>query len=169
MKLKSSFYCLSLILFIFSSCKFYTFSGVDTGEAKTVSIEYIVNRAALVSPTLSQTLTENLKTKFVNETRSSLIDGEGDLNISGSITGFAIAPVAVSGGNQAQATQNRLTITVNIIFTNKLDDTKNFEQTFSNFKDFDANLNFSSVESTLIAGVTEFLVQEIFNRAVINW
>ncbi len=169
MKLRSNIVLFSILVFIFSACRFYTFSGVDTGEAKTISIDYIVNRAALVSPTLSQTLTENLKTKFVNETRLSLIDSEGDLTISGSITGFGIAPVAVSGGNQAQATQNRLTITVNIIFTNKLDETKNFEQTFSNFKDFDANLNFSSVESTLIAGVTELLVQEIFNRAVINW
>ena len=54
------------------SCGVYTFSGAQTGQAKTISIAFIQNKASLVSPTLSQMFTEKLKDKFIRETK----DGE---------------------------------------------------------------------------------------------
>jgi hypothetical protein len=120
-----------------------------------------------VAPTLSQVLTEKLKTKFINETQLKLAQSDGDLQFSGKITEYRTAPVAVQG-NQSNAV-NRLTMTAEITFENKKDETKNFTQTFTNFVDFPASQNFAAVENELIAKVTDMMVTDVFNKAFINW
>ncbi len=157
-------FCLGLL----SSCGVYTQSGASIHpEAKTFSVAYIVNNATIVAPTLSQVLTERLKTKFINETPLKLTNNEGDMHFSGKITSYVTTPVAITG-NQTNAV-NRLTVTVEITCDNKLDETKSFTQTFSNFTDFDAQQDFASIEATLITRVCDGLVQDIFNKAFINW
>jgi hypothetical protein len=49
------------------------------------------------------------------------------------------------------------------------DDKISFEQTFSNFQDFDATVNFSDVENDLVEEISSMLIQSIFNKAAINW
>ncbi|MCK6611617.1 MAG: LPS assembly lipoprotein LptE [Bacteroidia bacterium] len=157
-----------LLVATLSGCGVYSHTGASIPpDAKTFSVAYIVNNASIVAPTLSQVLTERLKTKFINETGLKLSSIDGDLHFSGKITDYKTAPAAI-GGNQATTT-NRLTVTIEINFENKKDPTKNFQQSFSNFVDFDASQNFASIESDLIAKVTEGLVQDVFNKAFINW
>jgi hypothetical protein len=55
------------------------------------------------------------------------------------------------------------------VFTNKLDETKDFEQTFTRFADFPSSQNLSSVEADLIKEINLQLSQDIFNKALINW
>ncbi len=165
------------ILFIFATavlsithygCGFYSHTGASVPpDAKTFSVRYISNTASIVAPTLSQTLTEKLKTKFINETQLKLSQSEGDLQFSGKITDYKTAPVAVQG-NQANAV-NRLIITAEITFENKKDETKNFTQTFSNFVDFPAEQNFAAIENDLINKATDMIVTDVFNKAFINW
>ncbi len=152
---------------LISSCGIYTQSGASTGDATTFSVSYISNNASIVAPTLSQTLTERIKSKFINETQLKLTTGEGDLYFSGKITNYNTAPVAISG-NQQNA-MSRLTVTVEITCENKKDEKKNFTQSFTNFVDFDAQQNFSSIEQGLITKICDGLVQDIFNKAFINW
>lgn len=160
-------YCL-LICWLFTSCKVkYTFSGADIGTARTVSVAYLQNKAPLVSLTLSQTLTEKIKDKFSRETPLVLVAEGGDMHFSGEIVDYTVAPVALQGGTQTAL--NRLTIRARIQFINKTDEKKNFDQEFSGFADFDANLNFTTLEKDLINTVTTNMVQDIFNKAVINW
>ena len=90
-----------------------------------------------------------------------------DLQFSGKITSYTTTPVAIQG-NQTAAL-NRLTITATVKFVNKIDEKKNFETTFTNFVDFSSSENFSSIENKLIEDVTTMMVQDIFNKAVINW
>jgi hypothetical protein len=71
-------------------------------------------------------------------------------------------------GNQTTSV-NRLTITLQIEFDNKFDKEKSFKETFSNFADFDASANFATVENDLINRITDGLVQQVFNKAFINW
>jgi hypothetical protein len=54
-------------------------------------------------------------------------------------------------------------------FENKLDDTKNFEQSFSRFADWQSSVPLNAVETDLIKDINTQLVQDIFNKAVINW
>lgn len=149
------------------SCGIYTFSGAQTGQAKTISIAFIQNKASLVSPTLSQMFTEKLKDKFIRETTLKLVDADGDMQISGNITDYTITPVALQG--TTQTSQNRLTIKSNIKFTNKTEEKYNFDDAFQNFTDFDAAINFASQERALNETVIDMMVQDVFNKAVINW
>jgi hypothetical protein len=156
-----------LFLPFIQSCGIYTFSGANTGTAKTVSIQFIQNKANLISPTLSQLFTEKLKDKFIRETTLRLVDEDGDMQIGGTIIEYSIAPVALQGATQSS--QNRLTVKSNIKFSNKTDEKLNFDEVFQNFTDFDANINFSSKEAELNEVVINMMVQDIFNKAVINW
>ena len=157
-----AFLLLSLVLV---SCKL-SLSGGNYGEAKTISIAFFPNNAALVQPTLSQSFTEDLRNFFQTQSPLSLISKGGDLQIEGAITDYRVGPVGVS--NQA-ASSNRLTITVNVKFSNSKDSTKDFDTSFSRFVDFSSTQNISSIEQELVSQVNQQLIQDIFNKALINW
>jgi hypothetical protein len=157
-----AFLLLSLVLV---SCKL-SLSGGNYGEAKTISIAFFPNNAALVQPTLSQSFTEDLRNFFQTQSPLSLISKGGDLQIEGAITDYRVGPVGVS--NQA-ASSNRLTITVNVKFSNSKDSTKDYDTSFSRFVDFSSTQNISSIEQELVSQVNQQLIQDIFNKALINW
>lgn len=120
-----------------------------------------------MAPVLSQTLTEKLKSKFISETNLSIQEEQGDFEFSGAITGYTVSPVAAQ--NSEDANLNRLTITVTAKLECKKKPELSFEQSFQNFQDFDARTNFSSIESALIDEISDMLIQQIFNKAAINW
>ncbi len=153
---------------IIAGCKVYSFTGASISpEIKTVSIDYFSNRASLVQPSLSQVFTEKLKDKFVSQTNLSQVTGNGDLRFEGFITDYNSQPTAIQGNEQAAL--NRLSITVMVKFTNTRDEKQNFESSFSRFADYDSQKNLASVESQLISDICNQLVDDIFNKAVINW
>ncbi|MBA3901472.1 MAG: LptE family protein [Bacteroidetes bacterium] len=154
-----------------SACKMgYSFSGASISpEVKTVSVSLFPNYAPLAQPLASQTFTEALRTIFITQTNLSLVDREGDLHFEGSITAYNTTPVALQGGEMSQATLNRLSMTVNVKFINSLDDTKDFESAFTRYTDYDARRNLSDVETLLLKEINDQLVQDIFNKAVVNW
>lgn len=150
------------------SCGVYTFTGASIPpEAKTVSVSLFPNKAEIVQPTLSQTFTDALRDKFASQTNLAMIPKGGDLHFEGEITGYTTEPVAITG--QQQAALIRLKITVNVRFTNKYSEKDNFETNFSRYEDYSSSLNLNAVEADLIAKITEALVEDIFNKAVVNW
>jgi hypothetical protein len=153
----------------FDSCKVnYSFTGGNIDpKIKTISIQYFPNNAAQIQPTLSQSFTEALRDKFSSQTKLSVLSKGGDLNIEGAITGYTVSPIAIQGNETAA--MNRLSITVSVKFTNKLDEKQNFEQSFTWYEDYLSTKSLSSVEQTLIADIDEVLVDDIFKRAVVNW
>ena len=44
-----------------------------------------------------------------------------------------------------------------------------FEQTFSRYEDYDSNLDLSQVEKDLAEKIVEMIVEDIFNKAFVNW
>ena len=156
-------------LFFSVGCKIhYGFSGASIPpEAKTVSVTYFQNNASQAPPTMSQAFTEALRDKLSSQTRLALIKSDGDLSFEGSITGYAITPVALQSSDKSAL--NRLTITVNVKYKCLFDDKKNFETSFSRYSDFPGTDNVSSHETQLITDINEQLVQDIFNKALNNW
>lgn len=154
-----------------SSCKFVNYSlnggSIDYTKIKTISIQYFPNNAPIVQPSLSQSFTEALRDKFSSQTKLNSISRGGDLNIEGSITGYSTQPIAIQGDETAA--MNRLTITVSVKFTNKIDETQDFEQNFSRYADYLSTVSISSVEESLIKQINEQLVEDVFNKAVVNW
>lgn len=147
----------------------YSFTGGDVGDAKSVSVAFFPNYADLVQPQLSQTFTEKLRDIFVQQTSLELTDRAADLQFEGSIVGYSIKPISAQASELGQVAQNRLTIEVNVIFTNKLEEKKSFERRFSRFEDFDANADISAVEAELIETITQQLAENILNQSIGNW
>lgn len=158
-----------LVLLIPTGCRVsYSFTGASiSADVRTVSIPYFSNTANLVVPTLSRTLTDGLRDYFTSQTNLVLVDGRGDLTLEGTITQYGIQPVAIQGNETAA--RNRLTIVVNIKFTNKTDPKQDWETSFSRYQDYSSTLNLNSVQDGLIRDITDQLVQDIFNKAVVNW
>lgn len=151
-----------------SACKIYSLSGASISpDTKTVSVAYIENNAALVNPTLSQTLTESLKDRIVSQTGLQLIRTTADLDFEGTIVDYSIKPLAIQGNEFAA--QNRLTISVKIRFSNNKDESKNFEQVFTRYADYPGTQTLSTVESDLIKTINTQLIDDIFNKAFVNW
>lgn len=149
-------------------CGFYSFSGTSIpDDVEHFTVQYIENKASLVAPLLSQTMTEKLKNKFISETRLSFRQTEGDFDFSGFISDYRVEPVSVQ--DNATTSLNRLTVTVKINMVCKKHPKLNFDQSFTNFEDFDANQNLSDVEDQLIDQISDNLIQQIFNKAAINW
>ncbi|MCX6247073.1 MAG: LptE family protein [Bacteroidetes bacterium] len=153
-----------------TSCRVgYSFTGASISpDVKTVSIQYFPNNASLVMPTLSRTFTDGLRDYFTSQTNLILVDRNGDLNIEGAITAYAVTPVAIQGNETAA--MNRLTIAVTVKFTNKKNEKQNFEnKTFSRYQDYSSSQDLAAVQGTLISQIDDQLIQDIFNQAVANW
>jgi hypothetical protein len=149
----------------------YSTTGASIpADAKTVSVAYFPNRAAIVYPTLSQDLTEKLKDKFISQTSLNMVGSDGDLSFEGEITGYDTRPIAISGNNQTdQASLNRLTITIKVKFVNQKDPKSNFDTQFSAYEDYSSEKDLDSVEGELVPEILDKLIEDIFNRSVVNW
>jgi len=112
-------------------------------------------------------LTEALKERVIAETSLQLVDQTGDLSFEGEITNYAVNPVAIQ--QNETAAMNRLTVTIRIKFTNNVDDKLSYETNFTRYEDYLSTADLTSVEETLIASINEQLVEDMFNKAFVNW
>ncbi len=151
-----------------TACGVYSFTGASIPPgAKTISVQYFPNKASLVEPTLSSIFTNALRDKFTSQTNLRMVEKNGDLALEGEITDYKTTPVAIQA-DQTSAL-NRLTITVNVRFTNKLEPKKDFESQFSQFVDYPSTQNLSEVKDDLLKQIVEDLADNIFNKSVVNW
>ncbi len=151
------------------ACGIYSFSGTSIqNDVETINIDYFEYRAEKVNPSLSNDLTEALRTRFRRMTRLEQVEQDGDLEITGEITGYDVRPASVSA--EEIATQNRLTVSVRVSFTNRKYPEDNFEnKTFSAYADYDSTNSLDAVESSLCAEIIEKLIEDIFNASVAQW
>jgi hypothetical protein len=152
-----------------SSCKIsYSLSGTNIPiEINTVSVQYFPNRAPLVQAQLSQQFTDALKDKIQGQTRLELVNGLGDVDFSGEIKNYETRPTAISGNETAAL--NRLTITIRVKYTNTFNPDESFDSSFSRYEDYSSSQNLSDVEDDLIQLILENIIEDIFNKAFVNW
>lgn len=151
-----------------TGCGIYSFTGASIpAEAKTVSVQHFPNNANLVNPMLSDIITNNLRDRFMNQTSLDEVPDNGDLAIEGEIVDYKTSPTAITGDQVAAL--NRLTITVNVRFYNRFDESKNFEQKFTQYDDYPSNEDLNVVQEALVTTICDKLCEDIFNKAVVNW
>lgn len=161
----------SLLLFLgfllCSGCGVYSLSGANIA-GKTINIHTFQNRALNVAPVLATNLSNKVRSQVLSQTGLTPVNSDdADYDLSCTITGYN---VTISGmQSQTAASQNRLTITVEVNFDNKLDKKASFKQSFSRFADFPANQQLQSVENKLIDQIGNQLAEDIFNKAFVNW
>ncbi len=151
------------------SCGIYSFTGTSIQpDVKTVTVNYFEYLAPKVNPSLSNQLTEAMQEKFLKLTKLELVDIDGDLELTGSVTGYDVKAASVTANEQVA--QNRLTVTVKVDFVNRKYPEENQEgKSFTAYQDFDATQSIDAVEATLCEDIVEQLVEDIFNGTVANW
>lgn len=151
-----------------SGCGIYSFSGTSIQpDVKSIAVEYFKNNALKVNPTLASSLSDALIDQYRRLTSLQILPENGDMNVYGEITSYDTRPMAVTADEVAS--QNRLTVTVKITFTNRLHPEEDFEKSFSAYADYDSNQLLDAVESSLCDEIIDILVEDIFNTTVANW
>lgn len=146
----------------------------STSTAKTISITEFYNNTDLGQANIGQTLTNQLKTYFIQNSNLAVVADEGELQMDGEVTGFRIDPISPTATNDPTqvnlAQSTRLTITVKVSYTNTLDETMSFkDKSFSFYKDFPNDQNLTDVQEQYTRQIFERIVNDIFNASVANW
>ncbi|MDF1560182.1 MAG: LptE family protein [Bacteroidales bacterium] len=146
----------------------YSFTGASIPpEAKTISVAPFQNRASLVQPGLNQVLTDALIDQCRAQTNLDMVSAGGELSFEGDITDYKTQPLTVSGNEQAAS--NRFSITVRVRYVNSFDQELSYDQSFTRYQDYNSALDLSAVEASLTEEIVKMLVEDIFNRAFVNW
>lgn len=156
---------------LLTACSFSFTGAALAPDVKTFSVETFPNYADTGPAGLSQTFTEDFRDYFQRNSSLKLDpSGNGDLQFSGSITGYTVTPTnAISQNGQETAGANRLTITVQVRYVNTKDPKQNFEQSFSQYRDFEASRSAGSLDDAFISQLTDRLLLDIFTRSLANW
>lgn len=155
---------------VFTGCTVsYKFNGsaINYDIYKTINIGEFPIRAALVYPPLQQTFENELLDAVTRQTRLIEVDGQSDLEMTGEITGYSLSPQAV--GEDAYATETRLTITVRVRYTDHKNQANDVDQTFSAYRQFSSSLMLTDVQDELCQEISKELVDLIFNATLGNW
>jgi hypothetical protein len=167
---------LALLTFLLSGC--YSFSGVNLSQdVKTISITNFSNASGQGPSNLQQFVTEDFKDYFQRNTTLRILPQAGDLQIEGQILSYSFSPAAIqrsdlpAGGNVGldQAGANRLTIVVQINYTDTKNPANNFDQSFSGFYDFPPTLDINLISRSQIQQITERIIYSVFTKTVANW
>ena len=157
-----------LIATTFSSCSVYNFTGAAPIDGKTFQVNFFQNNADLIEPGIDRDFTLALQDLIQNQTNLNLVSTGGDLVYEGEITEYRITPMTATADQQAS--QNRLTIRVNVRFANKNKETDDFEKPFEFYYDYPAQSQLvGTVLNEAIKVIFERITQDIFNESLAKW
>jgi hypothetical protein len=166
-------YILFIVCIISVSCGVYSFTGASIPEGtETFQVNYFDNFAgnrpgSTVEPGLDQEFTIALQDLILNQTNLNLVSNNGDLVYEGEIIQYSITPTTSTANNTAA--QNRLTMRVNVRYTNNLKEEDSFEKGFSFFYDFDANQQLYEIKTAANKDLFERITLDIFNASLAKW
>lgn len=170
---RTLFVYIIIIACFFAGCKLQSISYTMTGgtipaEAKTYSVDFFQNKAPIVVPYLASVFTEKLKEKLRDQTSlDEITDKNGELQFEGQITGYDMKPINIQRDEVAAA--NRLTITIRVKYTNPFNTKDSFDTSFSQYEDFSNEKDLSDVEEELINKIIVKIIDDIYNKAFVNW
>lgn len=142
-------------------------SSIDYSKVKTISITDFQNRAEYVYAPLATEFNQKLKDMFIQQTRLSLVNQGGDLEIDGEIVGYNQYNEAVDASGYASKV--KVTLTINVRYVNNSNHEEDFEQQFSAFQTYDSGQLLTDVQDQLITVMIKDITEQIFNATVANW
>lgn len=165
---KTQYIYLFLIALVFTNCGIYNFTGAKPIDAKTFQVNTFQNTSELIEPGIDRQFTLKLQELIQNQTNLNLTSNNGDLVYEGEIVDYRISPMTATA--DLKAAQNRLTIDVNLRFSNKKKPEENFEKRFSFFFDYpgDQQLTGSQLRSA-VEEIFERITQDMFNETLAKW
>ena len=172
MKIRLLLWCLVLMP-LMQGCKVYSFSGAAT-TAKTIAVDPFFNNTDLAPANIGQTVTNRVKDYYQQNSSLRVVPENGELHIEGIVSEYRInpiAPVANTDPNQPQvAALSRLTIALKVTYEDIIETKNSFkDRTFSFYKDFDNNLNFTIIQEDLEKKILDQILIHSFNPTVAHW
>ena len=166
-----SLFTLCLLSFSFcflTGCGVYSFRNTSIPpNVKTAKVGYFNNRARYISPQLAPKLTDAFQQMVSNQTKLKRTDDDNaDYVINATITNY---DVSTSGISAQQASLNRLTVGVHVIFVDNTKAGKITEYDVSRPFDFPAGQSLQQAESALMNDIVKNVTEEIFNHIFANW
>ncbi|MCU0437655.1 MAG: LPS assembly lipoprotein LptE [Raineya sp.] len=159
-----------IILFILLgaiACKNVSYTLSGSTASGTIQVMNFNNIAGNGPPNLSQKLTEDLKSYYLQNSRLRITNTDSDYIIEGDVVSYQVTPLAPTA--QDQAAQTRITITVKVRFTDNKETSNNFEQTFSNYADFPQTTSLAAAETQKVQEIYDKIIFDIFQKTVANW
>ena len=173
MTLNYKFIYLLLFVFIIKSCGNYSFTGASIPEGtESFQVNFFENEAgnsigSIFEPGLDRDFTIALQDILQNQTNLQLVSSDGDLIYEGEITEYRVSPMTAT--SNLQASQNRLTVGINVRFTNLKKEDDNFERRFTFYYDYPAEIQLLNVKSEAHDIIFERITQDIFNASLAKW
>tara|TARA_B100001248_G_C27253673_1_gene395002 strand:+ start:269 stop:790 length:522 start_codon:yes stop_codon:yes gene_type:complete len=170
---KCKLYIILLIVLHVHGCGNYSFTGASIPEGtKSFQVNLFENNSgnnvgSIFEPGLDRDFTIALQNILENQTNLEMLQSNGDLLYEGEIVEYRVSPMTATAN--LDAAQNRLTITINVIFTNFNSEEDNFEQRFSFYFDFPAAEQLVSVKNEAHEIIFERITQDIFNASLAKW
>jgi len=162
-------YILALtILFTLSGCSVYNFTGTGKIDAKTFQVNYFQNVSELIEPGIDRDFTLRLQDLIQNQTNLSLTNTDGDLVYEGEIVDYRVSPMTATA--DLTASQNRLSVTVNLRFSNKSKPEEDFEKRFTFYDDYSGSLQLTGPQlRESLDVIFDRITQDIFNATLAKW
>lgn len=166
---KSVLVLFSVALFLVGCTISYKFNGsnIDYTKTKTISIAEFTNTAELVYAPLTQQFSEKLRDVYTRNTRLQVLKKGGDMHLEGEITEYYLTPMAISA--DTYASQTKLTVTINVRFTNAKNPEDDFEKKYSAYQTFDSSKMINDVQDDLLKTIIEEITDNIYNETVAKW
>lgn len=162
-----SLFALCLVLCACSISYKFNGSNIDYSLIRSISIEDFPNNAALVYAPLSNSLSEEIRDTYQRQTRLQIRRQGGDLELSGEIVGYDVTPMGVASDNYSAET--KLTIRVQVHFTNNIHPEESFDRTYTVYQTFDSSQTLNDVQEQLCQSMIKELVENIYNDTVAKW
>ena len=166
--LKKTIIYLSCILMM--SCSFYSLSNVSLSpRIKSFEVGFFRNKAIRIIPGIDQQFTNALQDLILNQTNLELVNQDGHLIYEGEITKYEVVPTSNTSNEDRTSAQNRMTINVQLRFTNTIDENENLEKSFSYFFDFNANQTEDDVMTQALETIYNQITQNIIDATLAKW
>lgn len=165
---KTYYILLASLFFLLNSCSVYNFTGTGKIDAKTFQVNYFQNVSELVEPGIDRTFTLRLQDLIQNQTNLNLTTSDGDLVYEGEIVSYNISPMTATA--DLTAAQNRLSISINLRFSNKSKAEENFEKRYTFFYDYPGEQQLTGEQLRIaLDEIFEKITQDMFNDTLAKW
>lgn len=157
---------LGICLALCTSC--YTLNGISIPDnINTYTIGEIKILPSNAPPLIDQIFADDLRQKINSQTKLTQNNQDPDVEFSGEITQYKLEFLAPTATQLSSL--NRLKVTINIEYTNNVDEEGSWKQAFTQNFDFSADQELLSIQDQAIAEIYEQIIEQIFNKSFANW
>ncbi len=176
MRLPLHLHRLALLLLGFmpalSGCSYYSFTGATVpAHLRTIAIPLVEDRSLSTQTALDDRLTRLLVDRFVGQTRLSLAPDPDNADAVLTVVIERYTNEATAVGGQERTTRNRVSINVQVIYEDRVEEKELMRRTFSGFEEydpFDPEKGLAG-EDDAAAAALEKIADDIFTAATSNW